>query len=614
MHPALYIVAVAGSTFLLAMVLTWICIRVSTKFHFFVRPQMDRWHVVPTPNIGGVAIFVSSAIVHLAAASGSRYAVVALASAGVALLGFVDDRVRMRPLTKFCGQSIAAFAVISTGVVFQITASAPLNVIITFLWITGITNAFNLIDNMDGLCAGVTVIICGFRLWPALHSGDTAGAACLAILGGAFLGFLVFNYKPAKIFMGDAGSMFAGFALASLTIAAPVPQTRVFVSAILYPVLTFFYPIFDTVLVSVLRRMSGTKISIGGRDHSSHRLASLGLKEQRVVWLLWILAAIGASGGLLTYSMPISVLAIAFFLMLATTIFGVFLANLPGYELPHTAFAYSSAWLRRRIPILRASLTLIVDALISGASLFIVFSLKWEHRLLQLPMSQIVSALLVVTGCQILTCVALRTFNIGWRWIGVQDVLTIGRCVLVSSGASFVVGAATSLQGCSWGTMCLYALLVFVAMTGSRTLLWLLWRVLASPQNGRRAAILWAGQSAESIILMLRRNQDLNAIPMLILETDPSSRGTRIHGVPVCCTDSNPLMILQRASIHVLILPEVQRRLTAAERAVLDACQVLGIPVMRFECRLSPFTSNKARHRSKATVAARHTPPATGFA
>jgi UDP-GlcNAc:undecaprenyl-phosphate GlcNAc-1-phosphate transferase len=561
-----------------------------------------------------VGIFLSCAIVYVAAAPASRYTAIALASAGIALLGFIDDRIRMRPLTKFCGQSIAAAAVISTGVVFHITASAPLNVAITFLWITGITNAFNLIDNMDGLCAGVTAIICAFRFWPALHSGDTAGAVCLALIGGAFLGFLLFNYKPAKIFMGDAGSMFAGFALASLTIAAPVPQTRVFVSAILYPVLTFFYPIFDTVLVSILRRMSGTKISIGGRDHSSHRLASLGLEEQRVVWLLWILAAIGAAGGLLTYSLPISIVAIAFFLMLATTIFGVFLASLPGYELPHTTFAHSSAWLRGRIPLLRAGLTLAVDALISGASLFIVFALKWEHNLLQLPMSQLLSALQVVMGCQVVSCLAFRTFHIGWRWIGVQDVLTIGRCVLVSSGAAFLIGWAVSLKGCSWGTMCLYALLVFVAMTGARTLLWLLWRVLACPQGGRRAAILWADQSAESIILMLRRNHELNAIPALILDTDPTCGGIRIHGIPVCCTGANPLSILQRASIHVLILPELQRGVTPEERDVLDACEVLGIPVMRFECRLSPVSPAGGKHHKKPAVPARHTPPATGFA
>ncbi len=193
---------------------------------------------------------------------------------------------------------MAALAVIASGVVFRATPWELLNLALSFLWIVGITNAFNLIDNMDGLCGGVTVIISGFRCWFAVANGDAAGALIMAALGGSFLGFLAFNYRPAKIFMGDCGSMFAGFLLGALTIASPPPRTGVVLSALLYPVLTFLYPIFDTVLVSVMRRAAGRPISVGGRDHSSHRLVAMGLSEQRVVWLLWALTAIGCAAGL----------------------------------------------------------------------------------------------------------------------------------------------------------------------------------------------------------------------------------------------------------------------------------------------------------------------------
>jgi len=309
---------------LLAAAFTWLSIRVSLGLGL----TADK---IPTPNTGGVAILSACAAVYLLGARGEHSVIVA-AAAGVAALGFVDDRIRLRPLFKFLGQCLAALTVIASGAIFHATGSKPLNFVITLLWITGITNAFNLIDNMDGLCAGVTVIIAGFRFVSALQSGDEPGARLVAIVGGAFLGFLFFNYKPARIFMGDTGSMFAGFLLGSLAIAAPVPQTQGFFSGVLYPMLTFVYPIFDALLVSFLRRMGGQPISVGGRDHSSHRLAALGLGECKVVWVLWALTGIGCAAGLVTFSLPAGVLAIAFFLGLAITIFGIFLASVPGYE------------------------------------------------------------------------------------------------------------------------------------------------------------------------------------------------------------------------------------------------------------------------------------------
>jgi UDP-GlcNAc:undecaprenyl-phosphate GlcNAc-1-phosphate transferase len=593
----MHLVRVAGilaaATCLVSFVLTWLCIRLSARFRLAAGPRPDRWHTQPTPNTGGIAIFISCAIVCLTIGAG-RYVGVIAAASSIALLGFIDDRVRLSPLAKFSGQSLAVVGVIASGVVFHATGSPPLNIVITFLWIAGITNAFNLIDNMDGLCAGVTIIICGFRFWSDAQIGDAAGAALVAILAGGFLGFLLFNYKPAKIFMGDTGSMFAGFTLASLAIASPVPQTHVFFSALLYPILTFLYPIFDTLLVSVLRKMAGGRISVGGRDHSSHRLASLGLNEHRVVWLLWLLTAIGGAAGMLAHSMPIGVLAIDFFLVLAVAIFGIFLAALPGYELQRNVA--SASWIRRYIPTLRAGIILLVDTCIAGAALLTAFLLKWEDGFSGRPESDLLSALPIIIGCQAVACVALGTFNIRGRWIGIPDVLALGHCALLSSGASILVVWVVGVQGYSRGIILLYAFLLFLAMNGSRLLLRILWRLLASPQKGRRAALLDAGQSAELLILILQRDRELDARPVLVLDVDPSRHGTRINGVPVFCAGSNALVILREASINLLIVPAANGDLTSAQRLVVDACEILYIPILQFERRLSPLKSVQPRH------------------
>jgi UDP-GlcNAc:undecaprenyl-phosphate GlcNAc-1-phosphate transferase len=165
------------------------------------------------------------------------------------------------------------------------------------------------------------IVICLFRSWLLISEGYREDADLYAILAAAFAGFLFFNYHPARIFMGDCGSLPAGFALGALTLAGPAPHGPLPLTNVFYPVLTFAYPIFDTALVSVLRKLTGRPISVGGRDHSSHRLASQGLDQRQVVWILWLLTAFGSS------------LAVVILLGLLGT-FALSLANTPGYPRP----------------------------------------------------------------------------------------------------------------------------------------------------------------------------------------------------------------------------------------------------------------------------------------
>jgi UDP-GlcNAc:undecaprenyl-phosphate GlcNAc-1-phosphate transferase len=301
-------------------------IRLGPRLRFTAQPRDDRWHKHATPNTGGVAVLFACGLVYLVALHGLHTAVV-LAAAAMSIVGFIDDRIRLRALPKFLLQCALALAVVSSGTVFHASPWHAVNVAFSFLWIVGITNSFNLIDNMDGLSAGVAIIISAFRVFALAAGGFWPDAALAAVLAGAFAGFLIFNYHPARIFMGDCGSMLAGFALAATTIASPLPHTKAFAAAVFYPVLTFIYPIFDTLLVSSLRTAAGRPISVGGRDHSSHRLVALGLGERQVVWLLWSLTALGSAVGLLTRHMPLAVVAAAAVLIAALSIFGLFLSR-----------------------------------------------------------------------------------------------------------------------------------------------------------------------------------------------------------------------------------------------------------------------------------------------
>ena len=319
-------------TGLLSVVLTRLQIRADARLGLTAAPRKDRWHAIPTPSSGGLAIFLSSAAAYWLTGHG-RYPSIALAVAALWIFGFLDDRLHLSPSLKLAVQVLAAGFVVLGGAVFPATPWYLPNVALGIFWIVMITNAFNLIDNMDGLCAGVVIIVCLFRSWLLTSEGYRADADLYAILAAAFAGFLFFNYHPARIFMGDCGSLPAGFALGALALAGPAPHKGILLTGLVYPALTFAYPIFDTVLVSILRTLAGRPISLGGCDHSSHRLASLGLDQRQVVWILWLLTAFGASLGIMIHLMPDALFAASALLLGMLSMFALSLARLPGYPL-----------------------------------------------------------------------------------------------------------------------------------------------------------------------------------------------------------------------------------------------------------------------------------------
>jgi UDP-GlcNAc:undecaprenyl-phosphate/decaprenyl-phosphate GlcNAc-1-phosphate transferase len=328
-------------TALLSALLTRLQIRFNSRLKLTAAPRTDRWHVTPTPSSGGLAIFLSCAAVYWLVCPG-RYPALALGVAAMWVLGFIDDRLRLGAKTKFAAQVLAAAFVAMGGVSLPLTHHYALDVALNVFFIVFITNACNLIDNMDGLCAGVVIIICTFRFFLLSAQGYHADASLYAILAAAFGGFLFSNYHPARMFMGDCGSLPGGFALAALILIDPVSHKASPLVAFVSPALTCVYPLFDTTFVSTLRKLAGRPISQGGRDHSSHRLASLGLDQRQVVWILWLLTAFGASVADLTYLMPDAVVPAAAMLIGMVLMLGVSLARLPGYPLPEWARGWVS--------------------------------------------------------------------------------------------------------------------------------------------------------------------------------------------------------------------------------------------------------------------------------
>jgi UDP-GlcNAc:undecaprenyl-phosphate GlcNAc-1-phosphate transferase len=581
-HPADwaggYALAVSLGVASLSLLLTHLLIRLSGRLQLTARPRSDRWHKAPTPDTGGVAIFLSCAAAYLAVFRG-QYTWIAAGAVVLAAAGFLDDRFQLRPIVKLSVQVLVAALVVSSGVIFPATSFYFVNALFSLLWIVGITNAFNLIDNMDGLCAGVALIICVFRILFLAASGHWLDAQLFAVLAAAFAGFLVFNLHPARIFMGDCGSMFAGFTLAALTIAGPLPYTKAFLAGVFYPALTFTYPIFDTVLVSVLRRAAGRPISVGGRDHSSHRLASLGMTERKAVAILWGLTAAGSLAALLANWMPKAVIAIGALLVAGVSMMGVFLGTLPAYSLPQGAPLISSFWFRRIIPSMRAAITVAVEAMLAALALLIAFLLRFEGGFTGAYLRQFYVALPIVIACHALLSAWYRTYNFPWRWFGTRDVAPYIQVAVLGAAISSVAIWMLGMRNFPRGVVVLYCFLFFALCIALRVSLRFLTDTLKATTPKRRVAILGATAEGEALATLLDRRTDLELTPVAFLDRDPAKKGTRIHGIPVHCVAANIRESLRDSSFDAVVVSD--KGISNGElNQIAQSCHEAGVEVL----------------------------------
>lgn len=277
-------------------------------------PGHRKIHDQPIPLAGGLAILTGILVTLFAAwiipnflnAETSRQfaqqsaalAAILIGAAAMTLLGLLDDKFELKPIIKFTGQLLIAAAVTAAGVHLNIFASYPfLNHAVTILWILTVTNAFNFMDNMNGLCAGLGVIAAAFTGSIAVLHGQFPIAMLAFAVGGAALGFLPFNYPRATAFLGDAGSHLIGFLLAVLTIQPDLwTSARPTAVASLGPILLLAVPLWDLVSVILIRTRLGKPFYVGDNNHLSHRLVRRGFSRTAAVALIWLFAIL--SGGL----------------------------------------------------------------------------------------------------------------------------------------------------------------------------------------------------------------------------------------------------------------------------------------------------------------------------
>ncbi|MDT5271951.1 MAG: UDP-GlcNAc:undecaprenyl-phosphate/decaprenyl-phosphate GlcNAc-phosphate transferase [Acidobacteriota bacterium] len=530
----------AAAALALSLALTPLVRAFARRYRVIARPRGDRWSKKPTAMMGGVAIYLAVLLAYLLFVPHTREGWVVMgASTALFVVGLVDDFLHIKPYQKLIGQVFGASAVVYFGLLLPWGWGASVAMAVTIFWLIGITNAINLLDNMDGLAAGVSAIAAVFIAANFASNGQMTEAVMLAVFAAALVGFLVYNTNPASIFMGDCGSMFVGFFLASSALlSASGDRGRSFIVVIAVPVLILFIPIFDTTLVTVVRKLSGRAASHGGRDHASHRLVALGLSERRAVWMLYVFA--GASGILamlvrqFEYHTGIAMVA-GFAVVL--TLMGVYLAGVKVYdedevraarEKPLVSFLVDLSYKRRIFEVL---LDVVLVILAYYFSYVLLFGSNLSSQLWLLFLST-VPVLIFLKMAALLGAGVYRGL---WRYISLDNLIVYAKAVAAGSVASVLALLfAFRFEGFSRAVFALDAMIFFLMLAGSRVAFRLFRRLLPSPAaGGRRVLIYGAGDAGELLLREMRNNLQLQYTPVGFVDDDPFKKGKVIHGLRV---------------------------------------------------------------------------------
>jgi UDP-GlcNAc:undecaprenyl-phosphate GlcNAc-1-phosphate transferase len=572
--------------FVLAIVLTQLCKPLARRTGVVARPKADRWHRTTIPLLGGVGIAGAVLLaIGVPAPSLGRPLLILLAGAAVMfVVGVVDDIRALKPQTKFMLQILSASAMAAFGLQLELTSYPPLNFLLTLFWFVGITNAFNLLDNMDGLAAGIAAITAGFRLMFLLNDGDMAAAQVTAAVVGACLGFLVHNFNPASIFMGDAGSLFLGFLVAGLSLAGTWPYSRSTISVLVFPVLILLVPIFDTSFVTVVRILSGRRVSQGGRDHTSHRLVASGLTERGAVLLLYCVALVCGALAFRGYTSGLSAnLVFVAFLGIGLALFGLYLSRVQVYPDVAEGVDERHGFVRfiDNFPYKRHVATVCVDSVLIVAAYYSAYRLRFEHSY-AIAEPWFTTSAPIVLVCQLLALSAFRVYQGVWRYTSLPDVIRLFKATTVGTVAAMLTLLILfRFEGYSRAVFIIDWLLLLMLVGGSRISLRVFGELLRSVRADiTRVLIYGAGDGGVLAMREIHNNAELNRLAIGFIDDNRWKQRTLVQGLPVLGGLDDVEALVAKHAITEIVVSSAripQERL----EALAATCERLDVRLVR---------------------------------
>ena len=565
----------AGS-FLLSLLLTPLVKRVAHATGQVAVPRDNRWHKKPTALMGGAGIFVSFVAVwgigvYLMGwpVFGIPCLTMILCASGIFLLGLIDDIFNMTPQHKLAGQIVIASVLILFGFRLEWSSSLTADLFLSILWVVGITNAFNLLDNMDGLSAGVA-FISGLFLFLMHYLAPVSilsGSILLisSIYLGVILGFLIYNFNPASIFMGDSGSLFIGFLLAGLTMmssSGPVSSgsSKYLLSVIAIPILILFIPILDTGFVSLMRKLFNRPISQGGRDHSSHRMVAIGFSEKKAVLILYLFSLVSGLIALAIGRLGIGTsLVIIVFYLLLVVFFWIYLAKVKVY--PEESIL-SENGARLLTPILidityrRRLFEVFLDLILIAAAYYTAHLLRFEGRLLGNDFSRFITSLPIIIACQMLWFFIAGIYRGVWSNVGIRDLITYFKAVTAGAMmAMLIIVFVYRFEMFSRAVFVIYWFLMIILISLSRLSFRLMDEgIRKQNQKGIPTIIYGAGVGGQVTMKEIEANRDLGLMLVGFLDDNLRLHNRKIYGYPVLGGQEELKEIVARHGIKKIIV------------------------------------------------------------
>jgi UDP-GlcNAc:undecaprenyl-phosphate GlcNAc-1-phosphate transferase len=406
------------------------------------------------------------------------------------------------------------------------------------IWFAGVCHAFNLLDNMDGLAAGVAVIAAGFLAWLL---GPALGAAIvllLVALCGALIGFLYWNRPPARLFMGDCGSLFIGAVIAGASLVPVLTERTAFPWASILVIAILVVPLFDTGFVLVLRRLAGRSATRGGTDHVSHRLVSLGFSVRSAVRILYLLGIVGGSTALALVTGGIEqMIPVAALFAVLVTLVGIYLARVPAYSAQDFKALERSAF----APLLK-DLTfkwhageVMLDLILITACYYFAYRLRFEGEDLNRFLPYFTASLPVVLGCKLASLYGSGLYQRSWETFSLRDIAVVMRGVFMGSLLSVLAAAYFyRFEGFSRVVFIIDGLLLLIAIVATRASFRSMSLVAAArSKRSRRVLVYGAGAFGQLIVREMRANPDWRMNPVVFIDDDPRKAHRWIMGVPV---------------------------------------------------------------------------------
>lgn len=586
---------IAGAVSLIVGALMTLAVRrYATARGLVAKPKADRWHRRPTAMLGGVAIYIATLVMCAISVPLNRETLALLGgSTFLFIVGLVDDLVTVRPYQKLIGQLIGTGILVGAGLTMPITGNEIVDIAITVFWLVGITNAINLLDNMDGLAVGISAIAAISLAVSFAINGQQVEALIIAVFIGALLGFLIFNFNPASIFMGDCGSMFVGFFLAGSVLLNGVGgRSRGILAILAVPALILFVPIFDTTFVTIIRKAWGRKASQGGRDHTSHRLVALGLSERNAVLMLYLFAAVAGIIAILISRLEItqSIALIGGF-SIALVIIGVYLSKVKVYDLEDEDLAVSNnavfAFLVN-ISYKRRIFEVFLDVFLISFAYYASFSFVLGQFESTAEWDLFVQSLPFVVLLKLSAFLIAGVYRGLWRYTSVGDIFTFAKAVGLGSALSILTLLLLyRFESYSRTVFVVDAVILLMGLIGSRMAFRLIRQAIPIPMSddGRRVLIYGAGDGGEMLLRELRNNPEWNYHPVGFVDDDSMKADRMMHGLKVYNAESSLERLCQENEVELLL---ISFRSISKDRlqAVREICRCNNVAMKRASIKI----------------------------